>query len=76
MTEFVVLFLMTKYQVVIQKPFRKQSNVFIFKTKNACHKINALVLKIYNRQQFKHALRWYFRQTHFVLFILQPNKIL
>ena len=49
----------------------KQSNAFIFTTKIACH--NAHILKIYHRQEFKHALCWYFCQAHFVQFVLKPK---
>ena len=46
----------------------------MIRLKIACY--NAHILKTTNRQQFKHALRWYFRQAHFVRFVLKPNEIL
>ena len=66
MTKFVVP---NSTGIAILNPFRKQSNVFIFTAKIACH--NAYNLKIDNRQY----LRWYFLQANCVRFVLKKKKV-
>ena len=38
----------------------------------ACHNAHILIVYIRCGQLFKHALRWYFSQAHFVFFVLKP----
>ena len=66
------MFLISKYRDSNTNPSRKQSNVLFFRLKIACH--NAHILKICNRKLFKNALRWYFCQAHFILFVLNQIK--
>ena len=65
---------MTKYRDRNTKPVwkAKQHAIFFFRLRIACH--NAHILKIYNRQEFENAVRWYFCQAHLMLFVLNPPK--
>ena len=57
-----------------QNRLESKAICYFFRLKIACH--NAVILKIYNRQQFKNAMRWYFCQAHVILFVLKPKVIL
>ena len=54
-----------------QNRLESKAMCYFFRLKIACH--NAHILKIYNRQQFKNGVRWYFCQAHFMLFVLKPK---
>ena len=54
-----------------QNRIESKAMPYFFRLKIACH--NAHILEIYNLQKFKNAMRWYFCQAHFMLFVLKPN---